>query len=99
MIVKINGPIEELVNVWEQLLIRFIEGENDVVIEIDESNSVGGQAICEDRKYLARTGKVASGLHLIEGSPPGSNEVVRTNASSCWKTFKVTKARLNNHYG
>ena len=42
MVVKINGPIEELVNVREQLLIQFIEGENDVVIEIDESNSVGG---------------------------------------------------------
>lgn len=50
VVVKINGAVDELVNIRKKLLIGFVEGEDDVVIEVDKGNGILRQAVGEDRK-------------------------------------------------
>ena len=40
VVVKIDGTVEQLMNVWQHLFVGFVEREDDVVIEVDEGNAM-----------------------------------------------------------
>ena len=38
IIVEINGTVEEMMNIWKQLIIGLVQASDDVVIKIDKCN-------------------------------------------------------------
>lgn len=50
IVFDVNNPIEEIMDIRQQLFIWFIQRQNNVIIEVDKSDGVMWKSIHEDRK-------------------------------------------------
>src|ERR1700678_3550326 len=93
-----NYAIEELMDVRQELVIRFIKRRNDVVVEIYKSNCILRKTIRKDREELTNARKESGSLHLIDRGLPDRDEISGTYTTTCWQAFQLTQTCFNNHH-
>jgi hypothetical protein len=92
-----GSTVEQVVYGWERCFVRFIQGRNNAIVEIDISNCVVGKSICKDREEVSRAREKSGGLHLVNRDATGIDEVSNMDTPTRGEASELTKTGLNDH--